>query len=109
MTAVETYRRDRLSFWETILMVRAAGGAAKAMAPVVLLSTFVMAAASFGALILARDPSPSDRFFVLAGLLIPISALFMVLFEVRRIAVLSFLLNIPQPIANGSLLLREAR
>jgi hypothetical protein len=108
MMAVETYRRDRLSLWETILMVRAAGGTAKAMTPVVLLSTFVVAAASFGALVFARHPSPSDRFFVVAGLLIPISALLMVLFELRRIGPLAFLRTIPQPNAPRSLLLLPA-
>jgi hypothetical protein len=109
MTAVEPYRRDRLSLWETILMVGAAGGAAEAMAPVVLLVAFVVvAAATFGALIVARDASASDRFFVLAGLLIPISAMYMASFEVRRIAPLAFLRAIPQPYAPRSLLLLPA-
>jgi hypothetical protein len=109
MTAAETYRRDRLSLWETILMVRAAGGLSEAMAPVVLLIAFVgVAAVSFGALILARDASPADRFFVLAGLLIPISAMSMTLFEVRRIGPLAFLRTIPQPYAPRSLLLVPA-
>ena len=90
-------------------MVRAAGGLSEAMAPVVLLIAFVgVAAVSFGALILARDASPADRFFVLAGLLIPISAMSMTLFEVRRIGPLAFLRTIPQPYAPRSLLLVPA-
>jgi len=108
MTASETYRRDRLSLWETILMVRAAGGTAQAMAPVVLLVAFVVAPAPFGVLILGRDPSPSDRFFILAGVLIPISAMLMVLFEVRRIGPLAFLRTLPRPPAPRSLLLLPA-
>lgn len=85
-------------------MFRAAGGTAEAMAPVVLLVVFVVAAA-LGAMILARHQSPSDRFFVLAGVLIPISAMLMVLFEVRRIGPLAFLRTLPQPHAPRSLLL----
>ena len=108
MTALETYRRDRLSLWETILMVRAAGGTVQAMAPVLLLVTFVVAPAPFGVLILGRAPSPSDRFFILAGVLIPISAMLMVLFEVRRIGPLAFLRTLPQPHAPRSLLLLPA-
>ena len=109
MTAVETYRRDRMSLWETILMVRAAGGAAEAMAPLLLLVTFVLVAAvASGALFVARDASPSDRFFILAGVLIPISAMLMVLFEVRRSGPLAFLRTLPQPHAPRSLLLLPA-
>jgi hypothetical protein len=108
MTALETYRRDRLSLWQTILMVRAAGGATQTMAPVLLLVAFLVAPALFGVLILGRDPSPSDRFFILAGVLIPISAMLMVLFEVRRIGPLAFLRTLPQPHAPRSLLLLPA-
>jgi hypothetical protein len=94
--------------WEIILLVRAAGGAAQAMAPLLLLVTFMVAAAPFGLLSVGRDRSPSDRFFVLAGVLIPISAMLMVLFEVRRIGPLAFLRTLPQPHAPRSLLLLPA-
>ena len=86
-------------------MVRAAGGPTEAITPLNLLVVFVgVAAVAFGALIV-RDASPSDRFFVLAGLLAPISVMSTALFEVRRIGPLAFLRTIPQPHAPRSLLL----
>jgi hypothetical protein len=105
MTALAAPRRDRFSLWETVALLRAAGGAAPSIAPILLLITFVAAAPAFGVLILGRAPSPSARFFVIASLLIPISAMVTVLFEVRRIAALAFLRTIPQPYAPRSLVL----
>jgi hypothetical protein len=106
--AAENHRRDQLGFWDLVLMVRAAGGPAEAVAPRALLAAFVGTAAPFVAMIFSRDPSPSTRFFILAGLCIPISAMSTATFEVRRTAALAFLRTIPQPHAPRSLVLWPA-
>ncbi len=108
MTTPATGRRGRLNLWDTALLLRGAAGPAPSPAPALLLAALGIAAPAWCVPLLARDPSASDRFFVIAGVLIPISTLVTVLFEVRRVAALAFLRTIPQPHPPRALVLLPA-
>jgi hypothetical protein len=111
---VNTYRRDPLRLWETVLMVRAAGGeTSEGRAAIEPRRKFALAF-MLGALLcvggisaawLQRDPSVIARFEIVAMTLAPIAMFLMLVFEIRRHRALSFLHVIPRTFSSRALLL----